>query len=164
MKRLKTQTPRRLKRVWDFAKPYTPLFLLAELCILVTYAVSLFLPQNLLRLTDQVLIGGEHGLLPEIIRNYAVLFLTAIVFNLIYAYTWQTLQNRYVVDVKNAVFERAVRSRASFLTHMNSGDIMSRIDGDSEQFLHVIQRNLFHFVNSILLCAASSSWWPGSIW
>lgn len=36
---------------------------------------------------------------------------------------------------------------------MNSGDIMSRIDGDSEQFLHVIQRNLFHFVNSILLCA-----------
>ena len=59
MKRLKTQTPRRLKRVWDFAKPYTPLFLLAELCILVTYAVSLFLPQNLLRLTDQVLIGGE---------------------------------------------------------------------------------------------------------
>lgn len=153
MKRLKTQTPRRLKRVWDFAKPYTPLFLLAELCILVTYAVSLFLPQNLLRLTDQVLIGGEHGLLPEIIRNYAVLFLTAIVFNLIYAYTWQTLQNRYVVDVKNAVFERAVRSRASFLTHMNSGDIMSRIDGDSEQFLHVIQRNLFHFVNSILLCA-----------
>ena len=60
MKRLKTQTPRRLKRVWDFAKPYTPLFLLAELCILVTYAVSLFLPQNLLRLTDQVLIGGDH--------------------------------------------------------------------------------------------------------
>ena len=34
---------------------------------------------------------------------------------------------------------------------------MSRIDGDSEQFLHVIQRNLFHFVNSILLCAGVES-------
>ena len=150
---MEKQKPRRLKRVWEFAKPYTPLFLVAEICILVTYAVSLLLPQNLLTLTDRVLIGGEHGLLPLVIRNYAVLFLTAMVFNLIYAYTWQTLQNRYVVDVKNAVFENAVRSKASFLTHMNSGDVISRIDGDSEQFLHVIQRNLFHFVNSILLCA-----------
>lgn len=153
MTRVEKQKPRRLKRVWEFAKPYTPLFLVAEICILVTYAVSLLLPQNLLTLTDRVLIGGEHGLLPLVIRNYAVLFLTAMVFNLIYAYTWQTLQNRYVVDVKNAVFENAVRSKASFLTHMNSGDVISRIDGDSEQFLHVIQRNLFHFVNSILLCA-----------
>lgn len=153
MTRVEKQKPRRLKRVWEFAKPYTPLFLVAEICILVTYAVSLLLPQNLLTLTDRVLIGGEHGLLPLVIRNYAVLFLTAMVFNLIYAYTWQTLQNRYVVDVKNAVFESAVRSKASFLTHMNSGDVISRIDGDSEQFLHVIQRNLFHFVNSILLCA-----------
>ena len=150
---MEKQKPHRLKRVWEFAKPYTPLFLVAEICILVTYAVSLLLPQNLLTLTDRVLIGGEHGLLPLVIRNYAVLFLTAMVFNLIYAYTWQTLQNRYVVDVKNAVFENAVRSKASFLTHMNSGDVISRIDGDSEQFLHVIQRNLFHFVNSILLCA-----------
>lgn len=38
-----------------------------------------------------------HEMLPLVIRNYAVLFATAMVFNLIYAYTWQTLQNRYVV-------------------------------------------------------------------
>lgn len=150
---MKNQNPQRLKRVWEFAKPYTFLFLVAELCILVTYAVSLLLPQNLLKLTDQVLIGGEYELLGLVIRNYAVLFVTAMVFNLIYAYTWQTLQNRFVVDVKNAVYDKAIHARASFLSHMNSGDMMSRIDGDSEQFLHVIQRNLFHFVNSILLCA-----------
>lgn len=150
---MKDRKPRRLKRVWEFAKKYTGLFIVAELCILVTYAVSLFLPQNLAVLTDQVLVGGLHEMLPLVIRNYAVLFAMAMVFNLIYAYTWQTLQNRYVVDVKNAVFEKAIHARAPFLSHMNSGDVMSRIDGDSEQFLHVIQRNLFHFVNSLLLCA-----------
>jgi ABC-type multidrug transport system fused ATPase/permease subunit len=36
---------------------------------------------------------------------------------------------------------------------MNSGDVMSRIDGDADQFIHAVQRNLFHFVNSIFLCS-----------
>ena len=70
---MKDRKPRRLKRVWEFAKKYTGLFIVAELCILVTYAVSLFLPQNLTVLTDQVLVGGLHEMLPLVIRNYAVL-------------------------------------------------------------------------------------------
>ena len=53
---MKNRKPHRLKRVWEFAKKYTGLFIVAELCILVTYAVSLFLPQNLAVLTDQVLV------------------------------------------------------------------------------------------------------------
>ena len=56
------------------------------------------------------------------------------------------------MDVKNALFENRW-ARPSILTGRNTGDVMSRIDVDSEQFLHVIQRNLFHFVNSALLCA-----------
>lgn len=30
---------------------------------------------------------------------------------------------------------------------------MTRIDHDSEQFIHVVQRNLFHFINSAIMCA-----------
>lgn len=152
LKKEKTGTGR-LRGVLRFGKRYTPLFLTAELCILVSYGVSLLLPLNLTRLTDQVLAGGQYGLLGPVIGAYAVLFLTAAAFNLLYAWVWQTLNNRYLVDVKNALFEKSVRSRPSILTGRNTGDVMSRIDVDSEQFLHVIQRNLFHFVNSALLCA-----------
>lgn len=143
----------RLSGVLRFGKRYTPLFLTAELCILVSYGVSLLLPLNLTRLTDQVLSNGRYELLGSVIGAYAALFLTAAVFNLLYAWVWQTLNNRYIVDVKNALFEKSVRARPSILTGRNTGDVMSRIDVDSEQFLHVIQRNLFHFVNSALLCA-----------
>lgn len=152
LKKEKTGTGR-LRGVLRFGKRYTPLFLTAELCILVSYGVSLLLPLNLTRLTDQVLAGGQYGLLGPVIGAYAVLFLTAAAFNLLYAWVWQTLNNRYLVDVKNALFEKSVRARPSILTGRNTGDVMSRIDVDSEQFLHVIQRNLFHFVNSALLCA-----------
>ena len=138
---------KRIGTVWRFGKKYTPLFIVAEICILVSYAVSLLLPLNLARLTDKVLYGFRHDLLSAVIRNYAILFGVAVIFNLIYAFTWQTLNNRYVVDVKNEIFRKTIFAKAGFLCNMNSGDIMSRIDGDAEQFIHVVQRNLFHFVS-----------------
>ena len=152
MERVKNR--RRIQSVWRFGKRYLPLFAVAELCILVSYAISILLPLNLKRLTDQVLYGHEYGLLPEVIKSYIILFVIAAGFNMLYAFVWQALNNRYIVDIKNEVFRKTIFAKASFLSNMNSGDIMSRIDGDSEQFIHVIQRNLFHFVNSMLLCAA----------
>lgn len=142
----------RLKTAWRFGKRYLPLFTVAEICILASYAISVILPLNLKRLTDQVLYGEEYDLLPEVIKSYLVLFVIAALFNMLYAFVWQYLNNHYIVDIKNEVFQKTVFAKASFLSKMNSGDIMSRIDGDSEQFIHVIQRNLFHFVNSMLLC------------
>ncbi len=147
-----TNQEKRLKTVWRFGKRYLHLFTVAEICILVSYAISVILPLNLKRLTDQVLYGEEYDLLPEVIKSYLVLFVTAAIFNMLYAFVWQYLNNHYIVDIKNEVFQKTVFAKASFLSNMNSGDIMSRIDGDSEQFIHVIQRNLFHFVNSMLLC------------
>ena len=142
----------RIATLWRFGKRYWPLFLIAEVCILVSYAISLLLPLNLSRLTDQVLYGGRHFLLPSVLRDYALLFGVAAAFNIIYAFTWQNLSNRYVLGIKNEMFRRTVTAKASFLTKMNSGDVMSRIDGDADQCLHAVQRNLFHFVNSFILC------------
>ncbi|MDR3551828.1 MAG: ABC transporter ATP-binding protein, partial [Clostridia bacterium] len=153
---MKTKEPiknlQRIRTVWRFAKPYTFLFFTAEICILVSYAVALLLPLNLTRLTDQVLYGNDQSMLPVVIRDYILLFLVSTVFNIIYAYAWQTLNNRYVVDIKVGVFEKAMHAKAGFLADMNSGDIMSRIDGDADQFINIVQKNLFHFVNSIFLC------------
>ena len=142
----------RIKSIWYFGKKYVPIFLIAEICILVSYAISVLLPINLTKLTDEVLYGGQYSLLPEIIRNYVFMFLTATVFNFIYAFVWQYLSNHYVLDVKNKLFQKIMFAKVSFLSNMNSGDMMTRIDGDSEQFIHVVQRNLFHFINSAVMC------------
>lgn len=79
-------------------------------------------------------------------------------------YIWQKLNEHYVVKIRNTAFEKVLRASASFLSGMNSGEVMSKLDTDSDQFLHIIQRNLFHFINSILLCVgiiifiASMNW------
>ena len=136
----------RVRSIWTFGKRYIPMFAVAEICILVSYTVSVLLPINLTRLTDKVLYGNEFTLLPEIIRNYIFMFIAATVFNFIYAFVWQYLNNHYVLDVKNKLFEKIIFAKATFLSGMNTGDMMTRIDGDAEQFIHVVQRNLFHFL------------------
>ena len=69
MRWLMKRKAKRLRLVWQFGKRYWPLFLLAEICILVSYTVSLLLPLNLTLLTDQVLYGGNHALLGQVIQN-----------------------------------------------------------------------------------------------
>ncbi|PWL98744.1 MAG: hypothetical protein DBY04_03600 [Clostridiales bacterium] len=143
----------RLNYIWKFGKRYLIAFLIAEICILVSYAVSVFLPLNLTRLTDDVLYGSNYSLLPIVIRDYCILFIISTAFNFIYAFVWQYLNNHYILDIKNEMFKSVIYSKASYLSRMNSGDLMTRIDYDSEQFIHVVQRNLFHFINSVFMCA-----------
>ena len=120
-------------------------FIVAEICILVSYAVSVLLPMNLSRLTDRVLYGEEYGLLGTAIRDYCLLFGISTLINFIYAFVWQYLNNHYVLDVKKEIYKNVVYAESTFLSGMNSGDLMTRINRDSEQFIHVVQRNLFHF-------------------
>jgi len=143
---------KRLKYIWTFGKKYWVAFAIAEVCILVSYTVSVLLPINLTRLTDDVLLGGRYDLLSVVIRDYCILFIVSTLFNFIYAFTWQYLNNHYVLDIKKQLFSKMIYSKVSFLSGINVGDLMTRIDNDSEQFIHVVQRNVLHFINSALMC------------
>jgi len=142
----------RTKLVWKFAKKYLFLFIIAEICIAVTYTVSIILPTIFSRLVDEVFTNGKYYILPEIIRNYIILFFISSSFNFIYAFIWQYLNNHYLIDIKTKIFKTVISSKASNLSNMNSGDVISRIDSDGNQFLHIIQRNAFHMINSIIMC------------
>lgn len=152
---------KRVRHIWQYGKKYVGLFLIAELCIVVLYAVAVLLPLNLTFLTDEVLSAGKHELIWTAIRNYVVLFAVSCIFNIIYAFAWQILSNQYVGDVKIGVFERIVHAKANWLSSVSSGDLMTRIDTDSDQFLNAIQRNLFHVVNSVVMCLSIVGivWW-----
>jgi len=141
-----------IKIIYSFAKKYKTLFIIAEICILMTYAVSLLLPLNLTKLVDKVIYASNYKLLSNVITTYIFLFLISALTNVVYAYVWQKLYNKFVVDIKCNIYEKIINAKAEMLSNINSGDIMSRIDWDSDQFIYAVQRNLFHFINSFFLC------------
>jgi len=142
----------RIKVIWRFACKYKRLFILSEICIIVLYAVPLLLPLNLALLVNDVLSNTRYDLISTVLINYLVLFIISFIFNILYSYFFQSLINSYIVDVKNTLFTKVMFAKAGFLCSINTGDIMNRIDNDANQFIYIIQRNLFHFVNSILMC------------
>ena len=101
-----------------------------------------------------VIYGEEYTLLTSVILVYCILFLISTAINLIYAYIWQTLNNQYVVKIKTDMYEKLLRSKAKYLSNLNTGDAVARVEWDSDQFIHVIQKNVFHFTNSIIMCIA----------
>ena len=142
------------KTIVNYAKEYKLMFAVAEICIIILYVISLILPWNLTRLVDRVIYGEEYTLLTSVILVYCILFLISTAINLIYAYIWQTLNNQYVVKIKTDMYEKLLRSKAKYLSNLNIGDAVARVEWDSDQFIHVIQKNVFHFTNSIIMCIA----------
>ena len=133
---------------------YITLFSIAELFIILLYITSLVLPWNLTRLIDRVIYGEEHTLLASVILVYVILFLMSTVVNLSYAFIWQTLNNKFVVQIKTDMYNILLRSKAEYLSSLNTGDAVARVEWDSDQFIHTVIKNGFHFFNSIIMCAA----------
>ena len=134
----KANLKRRVSLLWRFAKKHKGLFLIGEICILVSYTVFLLLPLNLSQLCDNVLYKRQFELLPKVLINYGILFSVSLLFNFIYSYVWQSLYNKYVIEVKTTCFEKVMYSKPEFLCNMNTGDVMGRIDWDCDQFIHVV--------------------------
>lgn len=149
---MNTERKSRISTIWKFGKKYIIYFIIAEICIAVSYSISVILPMNLTKLIDEVFMNGKYYMMPQIIWSYVFLFAVSSVFNFIYAFVWQYLSNHYLVDIKVKMFETVITAKASVLSDMNSGDVISRIDSDGDQLLHIIQRNIFHFINSIFMC------------
>ena len=97
---------KRFKTIWKYAKRYKYLFALSELCIIVSYSISIILPFNFSILIDRVLYGSEYELLSRVILNYICLFVISFGFNLLFSYVWQTLSNRFVVDIKTDMYKK----------------------------------------------------------
>ena len=128
------------------------MFLVAEVCIILLYVISVLLPLNLADLVDEVLYKRDYSKFFGIGMKYLIMFVGAASINLTYAFVWQYLNNHFVLDIKNRMFDLIIHSRASFLSKINSGDILTRIDGDADQYIHAVLRNGFHFINSVFMC------------
>ena len=143
---------RLFKYIYKYAKHFIGYFVIAEICIAILYCISIILPWNLSRLIDNVIYQEKYSLLDNVVVTYIVLFLISTFINLLYAFVWQTLNNKYVVKIKNDMYTCLLKADSKYLSDINSGDAISRIEWESEQFIHVIQKNVFHFLNSLVLC------------
>lgn len=84
---------------------------------------------------------------------YAVLYLLNQCLHGALNYIWAYLEIKYVVEIRKECFKHLLKLKADIWTKMRSGDVMSRIEEDTESFLEFIHRSLFYvFANTVNLC------------
>lgn len=142
----------RIKVIWGFASPHKWTFISAEICLLISYILQLVLPLVLAAMIDEVLYYKNQGVLLNFIVLFLIIYVGWNLTWLIYAFTWQRLFNKFVVSIKLRLFLQIIHARADYLSNAKTGDFITRMDSDANQFIHIIQRNLFHAVNSIASC------------
>ncbi|MDR1700272.1 MAG: ABC transporter ATP-binding protein/permease [Lachnoclostridium sp.] len=112
------------------------------------YGIAAILPFNLQKLIDEGIYWHNKKVIGTCILVYALCFLGYVIFQSIYSYVWQRLSNSFSVDIKKDVFRKILFMNAKERATRDTGDLMHRIDWDGDQFIHMVMRNLFHFINS----------------
>jgi ATP-binding cassette, subfamily B, bacterial len=151
-----------LAQLWGFVRPYRSRVVASLLALIVAAAAVLAIGQALRQVVDHGFAGGADS----IDRYFAGLFGVVVVlafatFARFYFVTW--LGERVTADIRRAVYGHVVELSPAFFDHTRTGEVMSRLTGDTEIIQTVVGssasvalRNLLLFFGGAALLAHTS--------
>ncbi|MHB1485118.1 MAG: ABC transporter ATP-binding protein [Saccharofermentanales bacterium] len=134
----------KMKLIWSFARKFKLKFSILYFCILFTTFIGASYPYIFGRLVDEVFYGKNMSAFIRIVILYGVLFLTAQIGHFILNMTWAQLMTRFLFDIRKALFDKSLSLKAKFLYNMQSGDILKRINYDTDEFMNFIHWNVLY--------------------
>ncbi len=144
-----------LKRVWDFARPYTRHVVLLLVSIILTTAITLVSPLLMRSLIDDAIPNGNFRLL-----NLLAIGLIAVpVLNGLVG-VWQRDLSAFVgesiiFDLRNAVYGHFQRMSLRFFTQSRTGELMSRLNNDVVGAQQAVSNTLISIFSNIVQVVAT---------
>ena len=145
----KRQNRKRIRFIWKYAKPYKATIISGEVCLITSYLMDVIKPLVIAAVIDQSFYHGDRNFFFTGLLIYLILFIGDISAWFIYSFVWQRINNKFVFDIRMKMYERILYAKSIFLGNMKTGDVQTRINEDSGELIHIIQRNLLHTFNQI---------------
>lgn len=143
------------KLVWRFAKNYKWSFLSLYICLFTETVINTITPIFIGFMIDSVIYRKDISSFFSIALIYAICMGGVCILYLIHPTIWQYLTTRFVFDVRLSLYKKIIYAKAEYLGEARTGDLMHRINGDASEFINIIQRNTFHFFNSMITVGLS---------
>ncbi len=137
-----------IKRIWHFAAPYKWAFFLSYGVLLAELAFNQILPVLLSDIINFAVYENDIGKYVFAAVRYSTAFLGFAVCGLVQLRLWQKEHNSYIYDIRRACYEKCLRLKASVLSDVSTGDVIDIIEGDTEEFHHIIQRHAMRVINA----------------
>ena len=127
-----------LRQIFDFLAPYWIRVALALLALVGTAAATLAIGRGLTALIDGGFSGNDTSTLNQTLLFLMALGLLTAIGSCFRFYFMTWLGERFVADLRDAVFDRIIRLDLSFFEVTRTGEILSRLTTDTTLLQSVV--------------------------
>ncbi len=146
------------KRIAQLCKPHARYVVIGTIFLLLANATRLIAPRITGYLVDDVIEGGQDGLLMPLCVALIVLTVLRAVGNYVRGVCFERLSQNFVFDMRTTLYDHLQEMSYSFYDTNYIGEIMSRMTGDIEGLRNMLaggivqlSENLIWFVGSLIL-------------
>ncbi|BBH22586.1 multidrug ABC transporter ATP-binding protein [Paenibacillus baekrokdamisoli] len=144
-----------LKIILQLAKPYKWSLTNLFLCVVVTSFVGMLYPYIFGMLVDEAFYNHNKEIFVHIILVYVLIYLNEQSLHLILNAVWSYLMTRFLFDIRKKIFEKIFLIKTSWFQDSQTGNIITLINNDSEEFMNFLHWNFFYAIaNSLRLLTA----------
>jgi ATP-binding cassette subfamily B protein len=108
-------------------------YLLAILCIVIAVSLDMLSPQVTKRVIDNVIIGGNLGLLPKLLIVIFIIGLGRCIFQYLKELIFDLVSSRISMNIRRDLFNHIQSLSLSFFDKNNTGELMSRVKDDVDR-------------------------------
>ncbi len=124
---------------------------LALIAILVSSAAALVVPVIIARVVDVYIVGKDFNGVLVYSTALAVIFLIGLVANYLQIKTMGGVGRRLLFNLRNKIFKKLEELPVAFFNQNKAGDIISRINNDTEKLNQFFSQALMQFLSNIVL-------------
>lgn len=138
------------KHIFDTTKGYRLLLGALFFTVIFGTVTGALFPYAIGKIVDQIFYERQiKGFLISFLIYAGLYFLNQCSHGAL-NYLWAHLEVTYVVSIRKRCFQHLLKLKAGIWTQIKSGDVMKRIQDDTECYLEFIHRSLFYVLANVV--------------
>jgi ATP-binding cassette subfamily B protein len=122
-----------MKKISTYILKYWYAYVLAIICILIAVSLDMLSPQVTKRIIDDVIVGGELGLLPRMLLLILIIGVGRCIFQYLKELIFDMVSSQITVNIRRDLFKHIQSLSLSFFDKNNTGELMSRVKDDADR-------------------------------
>ena len=152
----KTSTWEAIKKLWPLLKEEKNIMIAALVAVVINSVLSLLAPRLIAHTVDAYIIKGNF---PGVVM-FAGIILIMYMFGLVTSYLQTRLMGgvgqRVLFRLRNQVFNKLQALPIAFFNQNQAGDLISRINNDTDKVNQFFSQSLVQFIGSLFLMAGAA--------
>ena len=136
--------------ILKYAKPHKYLFLAIFIVIIISAFSGALYPYVFGRLVDEVFYKKDLRIFIQIASLYGLIFLFDQLIHFLINMIWAKLMTRFIFDIRKSLFDKVLSYKGISLASLHTGDVIQKINRDTEQVMNFIHNNVFFGFSRIL--------------